>query len=335
MDERRRTISSEEQIGEALMRVSNTLEAERLTKSLDYQEKLRSRQVLRTVLTIILICLCFGMLAVGVLCTVLLIKFQKPILEDFIPFCKNMLAGMGTMWDNLVESSNYMPVMLEQMTRLNEELITMLHNMNQLDLKAIMDQVTALLANTNSMLGTLNSMLAGAGSLMSSLSPMLKAMAASFGSMMSSLANAIGSFNFSDLATSLQNMLSQFGLDPAAIKTMLSNIGSMITDMATAGSTMAKAGASIGTTLAQVTTALSSSIDPTKLAQTLDNVNSAITNGASAMSTIAQTMASEEVQTSVKTAIKDGAAAASNMATAAKNLSDLIASIKLPSWLHS
>lgn len=39
MDDRRRTISSEEQmIGEALMRVSNTLEAQRLTKSLDYQE---------------------------------------------------------------------------------------------------------------------------------------------------------------------------------------------------------------------------------------------------------------------------------------------------------
>ena len=48
MDDRRRTISSEESmIGEALMRVSNTLEAQRLTKSLDYQEKLRSRSNIR------------------------------------------------------------------------------------------------------------------------------------------------------------------------------------------------------------------------------------------------------------------------------------------------
>ena len=96
---------------------------------------------------------------------------------------------------------------------------------------------------------------------------------------------------------------------------------------------MAKAGASIGTTLAQVTTALSSSIDPAKLAKTLDDVNSAITNGASAMSTIAQTMASDEVQANVKTAIKEGAAAASSMATAAANISAIIAKIKLPSWL--
>ena len=63
MDDRRRTISSEESmIGEALMRVSNTLEAQRLTKSLDYQEKLRSRSNIRLILAIIALVLAGGML---------------------------------------------------------------------------------------------------------------------------------------------------------------------------------------------------------------------------------------------------------------------------------
>ncbi|MEG0978588.1 MAG: hypothetical protein RSE39_00975, partial [Oscillospiraceae bacterium] len=65
MDDRRRTISSEEQIGEALMRVSNTLEAQRLTKSLEYQEKLRRRTVFRMVISIILAITLFMLLIVG------------------------------------------------------------------------------------------------------------------------------------------------------------------------------------------------------------------------------------------------------------------------------
>ena len=65
MDDRRRTISSEEQIGEALMRVSNTLEAQRLTKSLEYQEKLRRRTAFRMVLSIILAIVMVASLVVG------------------------------------------------------------------------------------------------------------------------------------------------------------------------------------------------------------------------------------------------------------------------------
>ncbi|MBQ1550171.1 MAG: hypothetical protein IIZ65_07095, partial [Clostridia bacterium] len=52
-------------IGEALMRVSNTLEAQRLTKSLDYQEKLRSRSNIRLILAIIALVLAGGMLIIG------------------------------------------------------------------------------------------------------------------------------------------------------------------------------------------------------------------------------------------------------------------------------
>ena len=60
MDDRRRTISSEESmIGEALMRVSNTLEAQRLTKSLDYQEKLRSRSNIRLISLAVSFCTYF------------------------------------------------------------------------------------------------------------------------------------------------------------------------------------------------------------------------------------------------------------------------------------
>ena len=63
MDDRRRPISPREPVmGEALLRVSNTLEAQRLTKSLDYQEKLRSRANIRMIISIICLCIALGCL---------------------------------------------------------------------------------------------------------------------------------------------------------------------------------------------------------------------------------------------------------------------------------
>ncbi|MBQ3051984.1 MAG: hypothetical protein IJC96_08855, partial [Clostridia bacterium] len=110
MDDRRRTISSEESmIGEALMRVSNTLEAQRLTKSLDYQEKLRSRSNIRLILAIIALVLAGGMLIIGGFLLFVLLKYQDPILDTLVPFLKNFFGGLNTMFAALTETTTYLP----------------------------------------------------------------------------------------------------------------------------------------------------------------------------------------------------------------------------------
>lgn len=184
MDDRRRTISSEEQIGEALMRVSNTLEAQRLTKSLDYQEKLRRRTQTRMVLSIVFALMLFMLLIVGGALLFVLWKYMDPILEKLLPFYDTMLSDFGTIWRALVESSTYLPSFLEQTSRLMEELITLMHNMNGMPLREM-------LVNLNNLLATTNAMLMGMNKMFSSLAPMLGTLGASMGPMMNSLASML------------------------------------------------------------------------------------------------------------------------------------------------
>ena len=115
MDDRRRTISSEEQmIGEALMRVSNTLEAQRLTKSLDYQEKLRRRSNIRLIIAIVCLMMAFMMVVVGGALLFVLWRYADPVLDTVMPFLKGMFGDFGIIWDGLIESATYIPVMVEQ-----------------------------------------------------------------------------------------------------------------------------------------------------------------------------------------------------------------------------
>ncbi len=152
MDDRRRTISSEESmIGEALMRVSNTLEAQRLTKSLDYQEKLRSRSNIRLILAIIALVLAFVMLVVGGFLLFVLIRYQDPILDTVVPFLKNFLGGMNTMFAALTETTTYLPVLTEQLTRMLEILIGVLDGLGGLDLGELMGYLTTMLGSATGM----------------------------------------------------------------------------------------------------------------------------------------------------------------------------------------
>lgn len=152
MDDRRRTISSEESmIGEALMRVSNTLEAQRLTKSLDYQEKLRSRSNIRLILAIIALVLAFFMLVVGGFLLFVLLKYQDPILDTVVPFLKNFFGGMNTMFAALTETTTYLPVLTEQLTRMLEILIGVLDGLGGLDLSELMGYLTTMLGSATGM----------------------------------------------------------------------------------------------------------------------------------------------------------------------------------------
>lgn len=152
MDDRRRTISSEESmIGEALMRVSNTLEAQRLTKSLDYQEKLRSRSNIRLILAIIALVLAGGMLIVGGFLLFVLLKYQDPILDTVVPFLKNFFGGLNTMFAALTETTTYLPVLTEQLTRMMELLLGVLNGLSGLDLGELMGYLTTMLGSATGM----------------------------------------------------------------------------------------------------------------------------------------------------------------------------------------
>lgn len=176
MDDRRRTISSEENmIGEALMRVSNTLEAERLTKSLDYQEKLRSRSNIRLIIAIICLVVAFAMLLVGAILLVVLVKYEDPVLDTLVPFLKSFFNGINTIFQSAVESSTYLPAL----TRLGTEAlgigVAALNSLQGLDLSGMMGYLTDILGTTAGLLSDTRGAL---GSLGSELSPMLGSLTA-------------------------------------------------------------------------------------------------------------------------------------------------------------
>jgi hypothetical protein len=138
-------------IGEALMRVSNTLEAQRLTKSLDYQEKLRSRSNIRLILAIIALVLAGGMLIVGGFLLFVLLKYQDPILDTVVPFLKNFFGGLNTMFAALTETTTYLPVLTEQLTRMMEILLGVLNGLSGLDLGELMGYLTTMLGSATGM----------------------------------------------------------------------------------------------------------------------------------------------------------------------------------------
>lgn len=220
MDDRRRTISSEEQmIGEALMRVSNTLEAQRLTKSLDYQEKLRRRSNIRLIIAIACLAIAFVMVVIGGATLFILWRYADPVLDTVIPFLKGMFSDFGIIWDGLVESSTYVPVMVEQLTRILESVCVMLEGISRIDLAGMMRYLTNILGTTSGMLADLRSAL---GSMM----PILSSMGGALSKMMNG-----------DL-TSLNKILAGMGIDMNVVSAMVRNLISMLNDLSASGADM-------------------------------------------------------------------------------------------------
>lgn len=226
MDDRRRTISSEEQmIGEALMRVSNTLEAQRLTKSLDYQEKLRRRSNIRLIIAIICLVMAFMMVVVGGALLFVLWRYADPVLDTVMPFLKGMFGDFGIIWDGLIESATYIPVMVEQLTRILESMCIMLEGISSIDIAGLMKHLST-------MLGTMTGMIVGLGDAMDSMMPMLGTMGEALTAMVQGLAAG-------DLSV-IGDMLSGLGLDgmmqalSSLMQSMTKMMGSIAEGMAAA-----------------------------------------------------------------------------------------------------
>lgn len=203
-------------IGEALMRVSNTLEAERLTKSLDYQEKLRSRSNIRLIIAVVCLIIAIVMMIIGGTLLVVLVKYEDPVLDTLVPFLKSFFNGINTIFQSAVESSTYLPALTRLGTEALGSLVTTLQSLNNIDLSQTMQYLTDILGTTNGLLteltgglGTLNS---SAASLMGDLGPSLSRMMN--GGLVSDISNGISSagkslgINGKDIANINSNLVS-------------------------------------------------------------------------------------------------------------------------------
>lgn len=228
MDDRRRTISSEENmIGEALMRVSNTLEAERLTKSLDYQEKLRSRSNIRLILAIICLVIAFAMLLVGGILLVVLVKYEDPVLDTLVPFLKSFFNGINTMFQSAVESSTYLPALARLGTEALGVGVAALNSLQSVDLSSMMGYLTDILGTTAGLLSDTRGTLSSVGA---QLSPMLGSLTAAMTDLTNGgLVNGISS-GISDTVSALGINMKDVASTNSALVHTLSTVSNTVND---------------------------------------------------------------------------------------------------------
>ena len=236
MDERRRTISSEEQmIGEALMRVSNTLEAQRLTKSLDYQEKLRSRSNIRLIIAIICLFVAMMMMVISGALLFVLWRYADPVLDTVMPFLKGMMGDFGVIWDGLVETLSYVPVMVEQLTRLLEQVIIMLEGINSIDLAGLMGMLSKMLGG---LMTAMDGLMADLKPVMDSIGNMIKDFAANGLDLDKLLTDLLGPDAAANISAFTQgllqvmgNMGTQLGDLSNSLTPMMEQLGGMVGDI--------------------------------------------------------------------------------------------------------
>lgn len=255
MDDRRRTISSEESmIGEALMRVSNTLEAQRLTKSLDYQEKLRSRSNIRLILAIIALVLAGGMLIVGGFLLFVLLRYQDPILDTVVPFLKNLFGGLNTMFGALTETTTYLPVLTEQLTRMLEILIGVLNSLGDMDLSALMGYLTSMLGSATGMVADLATIIHGATPMGDTINGLLTDLnAGGVGSILNDVLSGAG-IDMNTISSMTSTAVDSFAkiADATATVTDATLTDSNVNAVANAAGATAKAGATAADCLSDV-----------------------------------------------------------------------------------
>lgn len=240
MNDQTPTISSEENmIGEALMRVSNTLEAQRLTQSLDYQEKIRRRTNARFTIAIIMLVLLLVLLIVGAVIAWLLWRYADPVLEQLIPFMKKFTTDLGILWGNMVESSNYMPVMVRQLTEMMDEVIAMLRGVNGIDLGGMLQQMGMLLSTTNAMLLGLLDLMVGIGPMAQGALNMLGEMGQMFPPLLECIMEGAGELGkmFEPVIGGFGNLLQSLDFEP--IGDLLNNLGQMMSDFSSVGANLA------------------------------------------------------------------------------------------------
>ena len=308
MDERRRTISSEEQmIGEALMRVSNTLEAQRLTKSLDYQEKLRSRSNIRLIIAIICLFVAMMMMVISGALLFVLWRYADPVLDTVMPFLKGMMGDFGVIWDGLVETLSYVPVMVEQLTRLLEQVIIMLEGINAIDLAGLMGMLSKMLGG---LMTAMDGLMADLKPVMDSIGNMIKDFAANGLDLDKLLTDLLGPDAAANISAFTQGLLQVMG-----------NMGTQLGDLSNSLTPMVSA---LGTMVGDITAGIEAADGSAMTAATSEFLNSIpglLDEGTNAINGISDIMAEIEIDP------KEVAATVDNLGGALKSMVDGLAGI--------
>lgn len=223
MDDRRRTISSgDAMIGEALMRISNTMEAERLTKSLDYQEKLRSRSNIRLIIGIICIFIAFMMLLMSGGLLFVFIKYQDPILDAWVPLVRSIINGLNVAIQASIMKSTYGVIQKRIMVEGNIALLQLLKNINNID-------INGLLSTIGGVIGTVSGTISDVGIRVSNA-------IAELSGNVSGVISGLG--NGEALAAAMTTLLKDTGLDTNAIAGIINNVASTVGNLTGTASTV-------------------------------------------------------------------------------------------------
>lgn len=223
MDDRRRTISSgDAMIGEALMRISNTMEAERLTKSLDYQEKLRSRSNIRLIIGIICIFIAFMMLLMSGGLLFVFIKYQDPILDAWVPLVRSIINGLNVAIQASIMKSTYGVIQKRIMVEGNIALLQLLKNINNID-------INGLLSTIGGVIGTVSGTISDVGVRVSNA---IAELSGNVTGVISGLGNGEA------LAAAMTTLLKDTGLDTNAIAGIINNVASTVGNLTGAASTV-------------------------------------------------------------------------------------------------
>ncbi|MBQ0014123.1 MAG: hypothetical protein KBS82_02215 [Oscillospiraceae bacterium] len=321
MDERRRTISSEEQmIGEALMRVSNTLEAQRLTKSLDYQEKLRSRSNIRLIIAIICLFVAMMMMVISGALLFVLWRYADPVLDTVMPFLKGMMGDFGVIWDGLVETLSYVPVMVEQLTRLLEQVIIMLEGINAIDLAGLMGMLSKMLGG---LMTAMDGLMADLKPVMDSIGNMIKDFAANGLDLDKLLTDLLGPDAAANISAFTQGLLQVMG-----------NMGTQLGDLSNSLTPMVSA---MGTMIGDITDGINAANGPAMVSATSDFLNAipgALNTGTdviNAMTGAFDADAAAGLVSGTGAALTDMVGALGKLATGLNSIAELLNNIKLPS----
>jgi len=254
-------------VGEALMRISNTMEAERLTKSLDYQEKLRSRSNIRMIIGIICMFVAFMMICLGGMLLFILLKFQDPILDVWVPLVKAILNGMNASLQATFASSTYAPIQKAISIQGQIGLLNLLKTLNNLDL--------------NGLLASIGSALAGAGSSMSNIGAQIANAISGVTGSVNDLAGEIASGEI------VANTLNSMGIDGDAVAGIINNVSDITNSIAgvvDTGTAAAETASAPATSVLDLLAGLSNSTSGTASADLLSSGISVINKLANALS---------------------------------------------------
>lgn len=206
MDDRRRTISSEEaMIGEGLMRVNNTLTAQRLTKSLSYQGRTRNRSRTKLILSIVSLVLMLGLLVVGGLLLNVLMKYEEPVMGTVLPFLTGMFNGINTFFYASTEAGTYTPLSMQLTVETLNELYKLQHTLGNLDTSGLMDGLSSVLGSLSGVLGDLGNQIGA----------MFNTIGASLSENLPNLGTSI--------STGMDSIKSMFGIDSDTMAQMTRN----------------------------------------------------------------------------------------------------------------